>query len=265
MSKNRVIQIVGVLAVSQKWDNNYDFRGVIDKPISTKLYLIRHGQYETGKTVKGRNEQEDFEFNDQSRTLTILGRKQAEHTGKRLLALLERDGFMKNLKSIEIVSSDSKRAMETAEIVRSCISRDIKYTVDPLIREGPPIKPAGYDGPWKPELYDFWSEWPRIEAGFRKYFHRSDENWNNEGGEEIEIPAGFIKSGKGITNVKILIGHGNVWRYSILRALQLSSTRWLNFSKANASITEMTIENGWVSMRSFGETGHFSPEMVTFN
>jgi serine/threonine-protein phosphatase PGAM5 len=267
MIRNRTIfQMLGVLALNN-WDSSYDFRASTS-PISTKVYLIRHGQYKTGKLEKTRNEQEDFDLNDASRTLTDLGKTQAKATGQRLLAMLERDGYMKNLKSIEIVSSDSTRAKETAELIRSEISLDIKYTIDPLIREGPPIKPAGYDGPWKPKESDFWGEWPRIEAGFRKYFHRSDAEWDSSS-ENVAIPDGYISSGmgkgKGITNVKIMIGHGNVWRYSILRALQLEPSRWLNFSKANGSISELMIKSGWISMRSFGETGHFTPDMITFN
>ena len=72
-----------------------------------------------------------------------------------------------------------------------------------LIREGAPCEPVpSASSVWDPDPHQFFEEGARIEAGFRKYFHRADPTQKDN-------------------SVQILVCHGNVIRYFVCRALQL--------------------------------------------
>ena len=72
-----------------------------------------------------------------------------------------------------------------------------------LIREGAPCEPVpSASSVWDPDPHQFFEEGARIEAGFRKYFHRADPTQKEN-------------------SVQILVCHGNVIRYFVCRALQL--------------------------------------------
>jgi len=100
---------------------------------------------------------------------------------------------------------------------------------------------------WNPDPYEFFQEGSRIEAAFRKHFHRAD-----------------VKQAH--TSVDILVCHGNVIRYCVCRALQLDPAAWLRMSVHNGSITVLVIKaSGRVSLLELGSAGHFPPDMLTFN
>jgi len=96
-------------------------------------------------------------------------------------------------------------------------------------------------------LRTFFVEGARIEAAFRKYFHRADPKQTEE-------------------SVDVLVCHGNVIRYFICRALQVDPSAWLRMSVLNGSISMVVIRpNGRISIRQVGEAGHFPPRLLTFN
>ncbi|KAJ3363910.1 methionine adenosyltransferase sam2 [Kappamyces sp. JEL0680] len=153
------------------WNANWDYLDDLQtdsdrKPATKKLFLIRHGQYvaKDPKLAVAANSDEDFILNDHLRPLTALGREQAQMTGSRLADILAHE------------------AKETAEIIRKTIEKtasgvyghkvSLPLHVDSVLREGAPCKPMGYDGPWKPGNDSFFRQGARIEAAFRRFFHR---------------------------------------------------------------------------------------------
>ncbi|NXP38478.1 PGAM5 phosphatase, partial [Leiothrix lutea] len=110
------------------------------------IFLIRHSQY----NLDGRA--------DKDRTLTPLGREQAELTGRRLASL--------GLKFDQIIHSSMTRATETTEIISKHLPGVKKISTD-LLREGAPIEPDPPVSHWKPEAVQYYEDGARIEAAFR--------------------------------------------------------------------------------------------------
>lgn len=205
-------------------------------PSAKRTYiLVRHGQYEMKDT-------------DEDRILTQLGRKQANATGERLYSLwqhLLNKGTPGEL-DLTVTMSTMTRATETAQIILQHFSNTENNSCD-LIREGAPCEPVPTSKVWNPDPHEFFEEGARIEAGFRKYIHRADASQDKN-------------------SVNILVCHGNVIRYFVCRALQLSPEAWLRFSVHNASITTITVQpSGRVNVSGLGESGHLPPDMLTFN
>lgn len=229
---------------SKEWDFNWDFRQpeYCVKPNSTdeelnkvkatakrKLYLIRHGQYEHNKE-------------DKDCILTKLGQQQAECTGKRLADL--------GIKYSDFTVSTMTRAKETAEIIFKQLEiaetvKDVEVERTDILREGHPIDAVPYHR-FKPANWEF-VDGPRIEAAFRRYFHRAHYSDKEDTHE-------------------VIVCHANVIRYFICRALQNAPEGWLRMGLANGSITEVTLEpNGGVYITCIGDKGHMSTEMITFS
>ena len=144
--------------------------------------------------------------------------------------------------------STMTRATETAQIILKHFPNMENKSCD-LIREGAPCEPVPnvLAGIWDPDPHQFFEEGARIEAGFRKHIHRADASQDKN-------------------SVDVLVCHGNVIRYFVCRALQLSPEAWLRFSVHNASITTVTVQaSGRVSVSGLGESGHLPPDMLTFN
>ncbi|KAL5249203.1 hypothetical protein ACHWQZ_G018154 [Mnemiopsis leidyi] len=197
-----------------------------------RLYLVRHGQYELEKQ------------NDKDKILTELGRQQAECTGKHLARL--------GVKYSDLVVSTMTRANETGEIIlKQLHDSDVKvlgesFEVDKtdMLREGHPIDCVPYHR-FKPDSWEF-QDGARIEAAFRKYFHRAHYSQKEDSHE-------------------IIVCHANVIRYLVCRATQNPPEGWLRMSLANGSITEVTMEpNGKVFISGIGDKGHMPSNMITF-
>ncbi|XP_012253508.1 serine/threonine-protein phosphatase PGAM5, mitochondrial isoform X2 [Athalia rosae] len=217
--------LVKPVKVSNEKDENRFNEELASKKVSAvrHLFLIRHGQYETnGKS-------------DSERILTDLGRKQAESTGARLSEL----GHPYSL----IVRSTMSRAQETSKIIEKNFP-NVPTTDDSLLEEGAPIPPEPPVGHWKPEKY-FFQDGPRIEAAFRRYFHRADPSQTEN-------------------SYTLLVCHANVIRYFVCRAMQFPPEAWLRISLSHASITWISIfPSGRVTLRCLGDTGHMLPQNIT--
>jgi len=249
-----------------KWDSNWDHRepastvkplkdnatdeekAAFDEKIKANtpkanriIVMVRHGQYNLDGTQ------------DSERYLTELGKKQAEGTGQRLGLLYSRylqkidenGNEMKNT-NIKLVKSTMTRATETANIILKQVP-EIEHSDCDLLREGAPCIPDPPIESWSPDPADFFQEGARIEAAFRKYFHRAEPSQEN-------------------TSVDILVCHGNVIRYCACRALQCDPRGWLRMAVHNGSISVFIIKpSGRVSLLELGGAGHFHPDMLTFN
>ncbi|GAB0098505.1 Serine/threonine-protein phosphatase Pgam5, mitochondrial [Sergentomyia squamirostris] len=233
-----------------KWDSNWDHRdpSAIVKPLKKDsdptednkyneklekatpkairhLILVRHGQY---------NQQGDL---DSKHYLTEVGRKQAGFTGERLKSL--KFNFDKMYKSTML------RAQETGSIISESLPK-VPVESCSLIEEGAPIPPEPSAGHWRPEFSNFYQDGARIEAAFRKYFHRASPDQTKE-------------------SFTLLVCHGNVIRYFVCRALQFPPEAWLRLCVNHASVTWITIgPTGRVTVRLLGDSGHIPPEYVTY-
>ena len=208
-----------------RWDYNWDNReGEGKSRASRHLILIRHGQYNLSGS------------SDQERSLTSLGRTQAEMTGLRLAEL--------SLPYTHILHSDMTRAVQTAGIIAEQLPQVKVLPSDGILREGAPIKPEPKVDSWKPDTY-YMTDGARIEAAFRKYFHRAEPSQEKD-------------------SYEIVVCHANVIRYFLCRALQFPPEAWLRISLKHASLTVLTIRpDSRVSVKCLGEAGHLKPEMLT--
>ncbi|CAK9804742.1 Serine/threonine-protein phosphatase Pgam5, mitochondrial [Anthophora plagiata] len=210
--------------------NNDSDQNTYNKELASKttkatrhIILIRHGQYHTEAKT------------DSEGTLTDLGQKQAEATGKRLQEL--------GLPYTSLIHSTMTRAQETGNIIKKSLE-NVEVKDDSLLNEGAPIQPEPPSSRWKPEV-NFYRDGPRIEAAFRKYFHRADFNQEND-------------------SYTILVCHANVIRYFVCRALQFPPESWLRLGLNHASITWIIIyPNGIVTLWTLGDTGHMKPQMIS--
>ncbi|XP_009316968.1 PREDICTED: serine/threonine-protein phosphatase PGAM5, mitochondrial [Pygoscelis adeliae] len=188
------------------------------------IFLIRHSQY----NLDGRA--------DKDRTLTPLGREQAELTGQRLASL--------GIKFDQIIHSSMTRATETTEIISKHLPGVKKISTD-LLREGAPIEPDPPVSHWKPEAVQYYEDGARIEAAFRNFIHRADAKQEED-------------------SYEIFVCHANVIRYIVCRALQFPPEGWLRMSLNNGSITHLVIRpNGRVALRTLGDTGFMPPDKIT--
>ncbi|XP_004709686.1 serine/threonine-protein phosphatase PGAM5, mitochondrial isoform X2 [Echinops telfairi] len=187
------------------------------------IFLIRHSQYHVDGSL------------EKDRTLTPLGREQAELTGLRLASL--------GLKFDKIIHSSMTRATETTDIISKHLPGVCRVSTD-LLREGAPIEPDPPVTHWKPEAV-YYEDGARIEAAFRNYIHRADARQEED-------------------SYEIFICHANVIRYIVCRALQFPPEGWLRLSLNNGSITHLVIRpNGRVALRTLGDTGFMPPNKIT--
>jgi len=244
------------------------------------LILIRHGQYD------------ESHKDDSLRTLTPLGRRQAEQTGKRLAMLatgasetFDMDDEERNfhrqggedgpclIKAIHV--SNMTRAKETAAIIAKQLPASSSVAVndpDPLLNEAlpSPMIPARPDVPEAVKEVD--ENHDRIEQAFQKYFFRatpSDDDDDTidptDGQSDDDVSNKELKT-KRKHEFEVIVGHGNVIRYFLCRALQLPPEAWLRIGTFNCSITYIVIQpNGYVSVRLVGDTGHLVYEETTFS
>jgi serine/threonine-protein phosphatase PGAM5 len=200
------------------WDDNWDgrmppstgdnkaadrerMRQIRKTGVTRHVILIRHGQYD--ETYK----------EDEKRTLTELGKKQADLTGKRIAEMIrgaENESFGRPCHVKVLRVSDLLRAKETADIIAKHLPGVERAEPDALLNEGRPAHtiPGGTAKPAVVAMHD--DHHPRIEEAFQKYFYRSSED------EESEDDDGDKKD-KNLHEFEIIVGHANVIRYFLCR------------------------------------------------
>nr|XP_006640186.1 PREDICTED: serine/threonine-protein phosphatase PGAM5, mitochondrial isoform X1 [Lepisosteus oculatus] len=225
--KREPLSLVNTRKKEEKQGNSGDLSAELDsnKPKATRhILLVRHSQYNLNGS------------GDKERTLTALGRQQAELTGQRLAEL--------GLKYDVLIHSTMMRATETAQIISKYLPGVEKVSCD-LLREGAPIEPVPPVGHWKPEAVQYHEDGARIEAAFRRYIHRADAKQKED-------------------SYEIIVCHANVIRYFVCRALQFPPEGWLRMGLNNGSITWLTIRpSGRVALRTLGDSGFMPPDKLT--
>jgi len=69
-----------------------------------------------------------------------------------------------------------------------------------------------------------------------------------------------------VDRYELIVCHGNVIRYSLLRLLQLPAQAWLRIAIFNCGLTHVTIRSdGHVSCRSVGDIGHLEKDLITYH
>ncbi|KAL5106751.1 Serine/threonine-protein phosphatase Pgam5 mitochondrial [Taenia crassiceps] len=248
------------------------------------IILVRHGQYDTeGATPE-------------QKVLTEVGWKQAVATGKRLRDL----GYHIDC----IVHSDMIRAQQTTagilteldqvhlsetgilemmtkppastdqEVVIRCsplTSRSYPLLESPLMAEGPPpIEPEPksssrtkhLESLCPAELADRINTQNRIFSSFHHHIHRRPVSATGE----LAFRGG--PTGLRPFEVVLFVGHANVFRYWLCRALQLPPEAWLRISLPHGSITELLVDvtppsECTVTALRIGDDGHIPVELQT--
>ena len=163
---------------------------------------------------------------------------------------------------VRLHSSAMTWAMETCELIRDKLPKHVLRTPpDPNLNEGFPahrIPGAANDVELAEDIY---VESMRAETAFRWYLHRADlptlTVGASAGNSEQPLPR---------HEYDVLVCHGNIIRYFLMRALQLPPEAWLRLCGMNCGITHVEVRpNGSISVHSFGDTGHLPLEDTTFS
>lgn len=253
-----------------EWQSDWDGRASERASRVTRvLWLVRHGQ--ATEEIEGED--------DGARRLTPLGRAQAKAAAARLKALIHGDEETQgsedegNASSASDSSSKARvrvmihstmaRAEETADIIAAEAFPNVKREANALIREGAPVRPV--PDTWRQKEHVHVTDAPRIEAGFRSIFFRRTARDDDD--EQGETSSSASTSASRTEEHEIIVCHGNVIRYSVLRALQLPPDAWLRIGLYNGSITRVEIRpDGGVSLRCLGDAGHMrAPDQLTHN
>ncbi|KAH8389868.1 hypothetical protein KR200_002961 [Drosophila serrata] len=170
--------------------------------------------------------------------LTERGRLQAQRTGKRLREM--------GMSWDQIVTSTMTRAEETATIILKELDIDTnKMKHDSLLREGIPYPADTLYSNGHRENLAYQRDGPRIDAAFQQYFFRATPEQKHD-------------------SYLLIVGHSNVIRYLILRALQLPPVAWKRLHLNHSSITWLTVHpTGYVTLRCLGDTGFIPVAQVT--
>jgi len=235
---------------AEAWDKNWDYRGGgagKDKKegrskIVHTILLIRHGQYEQSLSAPG----DDSLTKDSKRVLTSKGRVQARETGKRIQQMID----IGNLPPLEFIyHSTMARASETSKLIVEQLKKpplNHKVNACSMLRESAVCRPDPPFQQWDPSIEDFIKDNLRVTAAFSSHIHRPDHD-------------------KDASYTTLLVCHGNVIRYLLLKALQMDTAGWSRLAVYNASITRIDIySDGGVSVKGVGDVGHLAPDLVTY-
>jgi serine/threonine-protein phosphatase PGAM5 len=162
--------------------------------------------------------------------LTELGREQALLTGQWIFAHLD------GVRVHAVWSSTLARARETAEIIARNVTRSKVRTVA-VLREGMYSKVKGYDVPASEREEDR----ERADAAWSRFFRTSRAD-----------------------RLELLVCHGNLIRYLVCRALDVSVLRWTRMNSSHCGMTRILVrDTGAVRVVSYNETAHLPPKLVT--
>ena len=189
------------------------------------LYLVRHGAYDT--TARA-----DPEIGP---GLTPLGIAQARLIASRLHGLPTRSRLD------SITSSTMTRARETAAVMHETLT-DTPMRQTPLLSEcTPPRSNAKVANESEPK-----------EAA--ECARRLDEAFNQ-----------FLVPAAGAVRSDVLVCHGDVIRYFVMKALGVDTKAWLGMSVAHASLTVIRVRaDGSMTVLAVGDVGHLPPNMQSW-
>jgi serine/threonine-protein phosphatase PGAM5 len=192
------------------------------------LYLIRHGQYETGDPHRDGG------------SLTPLGNKQAQYVAKAFAQIPVHT----------IYASTMLRAVETANIIAKTI--EMSYQTTELLREAIPSIPPRIAEQIlalmknDPNLTheSIHEERKRADAAFEHFFTAAAEN-----AQPIN---------------ELLVCHGNILRYLICRAIDINVDTWAKMNINHCGISSISIDSqGRMRLVTHNETRHLPIQYIT--
>ena len=210
------------------------------------VYLVRHAQREP---VAGPDE-----FGP---GLSLLGWKQAHYTARRLAPL-----------KIDVIPTSSlRRTMETARIIALEFS-DIPIRPSPLLWECIPAMPH-FAVEWYKSHANVDTDTTKVPPEITPWVGL----WTNETSAR-EIEEGFDQArqawqkyfvpARGKDRNDIIVCHGNILRYFVMRALMVPPEAWRNTDIYNCALSEIIIEaDGRIMLMSHNDSGHIPPEIRT--
>jgi broad specificity phosphatase PhoE len=208
------------------------------------IYLVRHGQREPGPGIDPLGPK-----------LTELGWRQAHQAARRLSSL-----------NVDVIHTSSlRRTLETAQIL-AVEHPDIPIRSSRLLWECVPAlpdfalqwfkeHPDPGDGQLSPEMQPWRGVWSEVNdlQQLATDFEQASQAW-----DKYFIPA------RGKDRHDILVSHGNLIRYFVMRALQASPASWINMEIHNCSICQIVIDaDARPTLVSFNDCGHLHADQVT--
>jgi serine/threonine-protein phosphatase PGAM5 len=160
--------------------------------------------------------------------LVPLGIAQARLTGARLRGLPDAPR--------KIIASNMTRARQTAGVIHETLP-EVPVELTDTLRECTP-RTVNAMGAMALEAAQLCEK--RLDAAFATYFIAAAD------GAETDV----------------LVCHGNVIRYFVMKTLGVDATHWLQMSVGHGSLTVIRIEpNGAYHLLSVGDVGHLPPNM----
>lgn len=188
------------------WFSNWDGMESSNCNATHTIILIRHGQYhKDGYNNFG---------------LTSKGREQIDKCGLYLKQ------YFKNKKTIlnKVYYSTLQRAMDSFDIIDKHLGDDFKYkalkTSDIKECKACPNEPNQLK--WYKSNVDLFKNNLKAEKAFKNYIHRAEDKFKKD-------------------YTTVLVCHGNLIRYILLRVLQLDPTAWMRLYVPLASISTIKI------------------------
>jgi broad specificity phosphatase PhoE len=214
------------------------------------IILVRHGQTDRSQPPADKL----------GNGLTALGRTQAELTARRL----------SDLPVTAIHHSTARRAKETAEVIATQFP-GVPLQADPVLLECIPAYPPAF------------VEWYRgvaaeqvaagavpVPAGMRLWLDLWPPGtpWPVMEEEVLQAEAAFNRYSRLPDDAKgheIIVCHGNIIRYFMLRVLQAPPELWIHADIYNCGICEIALggERG-TYLLSFNDNGHLPAELRMF-
>jgi serine/threonine-protein phosphatase PGAM5 len=210
------------------------------------IYLVRHGQREPGEGP------DSF-----GPALTSLGRQQANLAARRLATLaidvIHTSSFRRATQTAQVIAGQFPGAsVHPSRLLWECVPALPEFAVD-WYKNHPdrggvslPLRMLPWIGLWEDD-----TDWAEIESGFEQ----ANQAW-----EKYFIPI------HGMDRHEVIVCHGNILRYFVMRALQVPPEAWIKTDVYNCAISEVIIrEDGEMLLLSHNDHGHLPPEMKTFN
>jgi serine/threonine-protein phosphatase PGAM5 len=113
-----------------------------------------------------------------------------------------------------------------------------------------------------------WECIPFVPTAFADQFNRQYATEELSAGrfQAYRVFTRFFRRSLGADKSEIIVSHGNLIRYLVLRALGASPAGWTNLDICNCGITEIGIEeDGRMVLVSYNDTGHLPPDLRTMS
>jgi len=215
------------------WISNWDDREHTNNNLNLKrkLIFINHGEYEKNGPLGDR--------------LTSAGIMEMKSSAKRLLELVQD----KNCHIRVLNSSTYKRAVQSVEEIRRFLS-------DNEVKDVPDIDLTDCSGECKPllsnrdletdpykRLSGYFKSSALAEAAYRNFFFRPQMPYSET--EHSTIP------------IEVYVGHPNLHRWFVHRALQLPLGGYLSYTCNGGSFFEFTVHgNGYITCDCVSQSAH---------